>query len=87
MPFLQRLGSFRYSFRFRLFIIFTLGTTLTTFFLTATYIIRGKNEIREHTTERARLLLTVLADNARLPLFGNDRAMLQRLAKETANPT
>ncbi len=84
MPFLQRLGSFRYSFRFRLFIIFTLGTTLTTFFLTATYIIRGKNEIREHTTERARLLLTVLADNARLPLFGNDRAMLQRLAEETA---
>ncbi len=84
MPPLQRLSRFRNSFRFRLFIIFTMGTALITFFLTATYIIREKNEFREHTTERARLLVAVLAGNARLPLFGNDRALLQRLAEETA---
>lgn len=81
---LQRLSRFRNSFRFRLFIIFTLGTALITFFLTATYIIREKNNFREHTTERARLLAAILAGNARLPLFGNDRALLQRLAEETA---
>lgn len=81
---LQHLNRFRNSFRFRLFIIFTLSTALITFFLTATYIIREKNEFREHTTDRARLLVTILAGNARLPLFGNDRALLQRLAEETA---
>ncbi len=81
---LQRLSRFRSSFRFRLFIIFTLGTALITSILTSAYIIREKNEFREHTTERARLLVAVLAGNARLPLFGNDRALLQRLAEETA---
>lgn len=84
MSLLLRLNRFRNSFRFRLFIIFTLGTALITFFLTATYIIRERNEFREHTAERARLLVAVLAGNARLPLFGNDRALLQRLAEETA---
>lgn len=81
---LQRLRRFRNSFRFRLFIIFTLGTALITFFLTTTYIMREKNWFRENTTERARLLVAILAGNARLPLFGNDHALLQRLAEETA---
>lgn len=84
MSSLLRLRRFKSSFRFRLFIIFTLGTALITFFLSATYIIREKIEFREHTAERARLLVAVLAGNARLPLFGNDRALLQRLAEETA---
>jgi signal transduction histidine kinase len=84
MSSLLRLRRFRNSFRFRLFIIFTLGTALITFFLSATYIIREKIEFREHTAERARLLVAVLGGNARLPLFGNDRALLQRLAEETA---
>jgi signal transduction histidine kinase len=81
---LLQLNRFRNSFRFRLFVIFTLGTALITFFITATYIMREKNQFREHTTERARLLVEVLAGNSRLPLFGNDRALLQRLAEETA---
>jgi signal transduction histidine kinase len=81
---LQRLNRFRNSFRFRLFIIFTLGTALITLFLSAGYIIRERNEFRKHTIERARLLVTILAGNARLPLFGNDRVQLQSLANETA---
>ena len=84
MSITQRLIFIIKSFRFRLFAIFTLGTTLITITLTLNYIEREKTEFREHATERARLLAKLLAGNARLPLFANDRTSLQKLAEETA---
>lgn len=84
MPILQKFARFRNSFRFKLLVIFSLGTALITISLATAYIIREKQEFHEHAMERARLLVTVLAGNARMPLFGNDRVLLQRLANETA---
>ena len=84
MGIIQRLIFVIKSFRFRLFAIFSLGTTLITITLSLNYIEREKTEFREHASERARLLAKLLADNARLPLFADDRASLQKLAEETA---
>jgi signal transduction histidine kinase len=84
MSVIQRIIFITKSFRFRLFAIFTLGTTLITITLTLNNIEREKTEFREHATERARLLAKLLVDNARLPLFANDRTSLQKLTEETA---
>jgi signal transduction histidine kinase len=84
MSFIQRLIFIIKSFRFRLFAIFSLGTTLITITLTLNYIEREKTEFRQHASERAQLLAKVLAGNARLPLFADDRTSLQKLAEETA---
>jgi two-component system, NtrC family, sensor kinase len=84
MSIIQRLFIIIKSFRFRLFAIFSLGTTLITITLSLNYIEREKAEFREHASERARLLAKLLAGNARLPLFADDRTSLQKLAEETA---
>lgn len=78
----NRVRRFGQSFRFRLFMIFTLGTALVTVILTSSYILHETAALRTRSTERARLLASVLAANAHLPLFGGDGTTLRRLADE-----
>lgn len=84
MSFYQRLITFRTSFRFRLFVIFTLSTALITVTFTSFYIAREINAGRKQAAERVRLLASLLASSVRLPLYAEDRQTLTILAAEAA---
>lgn len=84
MPHRSKLHTFITSFRFRLFIIFTLGTALISAVLTTTYIVREENEYRTLARDRARLLAGSLATSIRIPLFSNDRKEMQSQLDDVA---
>lgn len=82
MSWLSRIRHFRYSFRSRIFIAFTILTSL----IAASFMgIALNNEIKnyhERSDEKARLLASMLADAVRVPLFAGDLSSLERLAQE-----
>ncbi len=82
MKLLSRIKHFRYSFRSKIFIAFTLSTAL----IAASFMgIALNNEVknyRERSDEKARLLASMLADTVRLPLFAGDQVSMERLANE-----
>lgn len=84
MPATSTWHSFTHSFRFRLFLIFTIGTTLITAALTTTYLVREEQEYRRQARERARLLAQALAASVRIPLFSNDRREIDNQAADVA---
>jgi len=72
------------SFRFRLYLIFTGTIALLTAAFALFYIITEINGFRSTLEREGKLLATVLAQNARLPLFAENREALSLLAAGTA---
>lgn len=82
MDFIRRVGRFRSSFRSRLFLIFTLFTSVITLLFV---ILNINSEIRnynERSTERAQLLASQLAVSVRLPLYAENSTELVHNASE-----
>ena len=72
------------NFRFRLYLIFTATIALLTAAFASFYVITEGNGFRSTLEREGRLLATVLAQNARLPLFAENREALAMLAAGTA---
>lgn len=82
MNVLNRVSRFRYSFRSKIFIAFSILTALITAVFMA---IALNNELKNYhvrADEKARLLASMFADTVRIPLFSGDISTLQRLAGE-----
>ncbi len=82
MNILNRMKPFRYSFRSRIFIAFTLLTALIAVSFMGIALNNEIKNYRERSDEKARLLASILADAVRVPLFAGDRERLQQLAHE-----
>ena len=72
------------NFRFRLYLLFTATIALLTAAFASFYLITEVNAFRSTLEREGRLLATVLAQNARLPLFAENREALDHLAASTA---
>ncbi len=75
---------FRHSFQCRLFLVFSSIAALISILLCALFFTREITQHRAQTTEQLQMLSRHLADSIRLPLYGENREMLQQLAQETA---
>jgi two-component system, NtrC family, sensor kinase len=84
MPGLARKSASPWNFRYKLFAIFTIFTTIISATFTAIYTFKEVQTHRRRSTEKSQLLATILANSARLPLYGGDRGSLRSLAGETA---
>jgi signal transduction histidine kinase/CheY-like chemotaxis protein len=78
----ERLTEFLASFRFKLFLIFTLVTAVTVTLFSALHVYSEIKEKRANTAEVVRLLAQRLAMSARLPLYAENRQTLLELARE-----
>lgn len=83
MPPYPRWSSFRTSFQFKLFFIFTLLTFLIACLLSTLYIVREIHKTRHIATEQLQLLAKQLGESARLPIYAENRDMLRQLAEQT----
>jgi signal transduction histidine kinase len=72
------------NFRFRIYFIFTATIALLTAAFAAFYVITEFHGFRSTLEREGRLLATVLAQNARLPLFAENQEALALLAAGTA---
>ncbi|HBA86734.1 MAG TPA: ATP-binding protein [Geobacter sp.] len=79
-----RLAAYTKSFRLRLYLIFTVTIALLTGAFTFFYVITEINAYKSTLEREGRLLATILAQNARLPLFAENREALSVLAQGTA---
>ncbi|GFO63508.1 sensor histidine kinase [Geomonas paludis] len=79
-----RLPPYAKSFRFRLYLIFTGTIALLTAAFVTFYVLTELNAYRSNMEREGKLLATVLAQNARLPLFAENREALGILAEGTA---
>lgn len=79
---LNRLQRFRTSFRSRIFLAFTLLTALIALAFMAITISNENSNYRQRSDEKAKLLASMLADNARLPLFAGNLLALEKLADD-----
>ena len=75
---------FRASFRFKLFVIFTVLTAIVTTFFISIFIFAEIREQHRLTAEKAHLLASRLASAVRLPLYAENREALNVLAEDTA---
>ncbi|HJV35294.1 ATP-binding protein [Geomonas sp.] len=78
------LSSYMKGFRFRLYLISTATIALLTAAFASIYVITEMNGYRSTLEREGRLLATILAQNARLPLFAENREALSLLASSTA---
>ena len=79
-----RLIPFNKSFRFRLYLMFTGTIALLTAAFASFYVISDIQSYRSTLEREGKLLATILAQNARLALFAENREALSLLASETA---
>ncbi len=79
-----RWSTFRRSFQFKLFSIFTLITLLLSSLLTTLYVTREIRIARHEASEKLQLRTEKLADAIRLPLYANNLRVLQALAIQAA---
>jgi len=82
MNILNRLKRFRYSFRSRIFIAFTVLTFLIAISFMAIAINNEVINYRARADEKAQLLASTLANTIKLPLFSGDQTTLEQLARE-----
>jgi len=82
MDLIRRVGRFRSSFRSRLFLIFTLFTSVITLLFVILYINSEIRNYKERSTERAQLLASQLAVSIRLPLYAENNTELVHHASE-----
>jgi hypothetical protein len=78
----KRLTGFLASFRFKLFLIFTLVTAFSVTLFSSLHVYNKIRAERADTTAVVRLLAQRLAMSARLPLYAENRAALLQLARE-----
>lgn len=78
-----RLPPYAKSFRFRLYLIFTCTIALLTAAFAFFYVLTEMNDYRSNLEREGKLLATILAQNARLPLFAENREALASLAEGT----
>ena len=81
---IYRLSPYTKSFRFRLYLIFTVTIALLTAAFASFYVMTEINGYRSRLEREGKLLATILAQNARLPLFAENRDSLTVLAQGTA---
>lgn len=79
-----RLPPYAKSFRFRLYMIFTGTIALLTAAFVTFYVITEASAYRDNLEREGKLLATILAHNARLPLFAENVKILDSLAESTA---
>lgn len=79
-----RLSPFTKSFRVRLYLIFTGTIALLTAAFVSFYVLTEINAYRSTLEREGRLLATILSQNARLPLFAENREALSVLAEGTS---
>ena len=79
-----RFKKFRSSFQFKLFSLFTLMTALITLVVASIFTFSTIHDMRYNAVERLDLRARYLADSIRLPLYAENRAVLQQLADQTA---
>ncbi len=79
-----RLMPYNKSFRFRLYLMFSGAIALLTAVFALFYVMTDIRGYRTTLEREGRLLATILAQNARLPLFAENRETLLLLASETA---
>ncbi|WP_226373855.1 hypothetical protein [Citrifermentans bemidjiense] len=79
-----RLSPFTKSFRVRLYLIFTGTIALLTAAFVTFYVLTEINAYRSTLEREGRLLATILSQNARLPLFAENREALSALAEGTS---
>lgn len=79
-----RLARFHASFRFKLFMIFTVLTALVAALFSTLYVFREIHLQKDSIAETLRLQTEQLAENVRLPLYAENREALQRLAEQAA---
>ena len=77
-------SAYRRSFRFRIYLIFTATIALLTAAFASFYVVTDVNRYRSNLEREGSLLATILAQNARLPLFAENREALLQLAEATA---
>ena len=77
-----RLRRFRTSFRSRLFLIFTLFTGIISAAFVMLLITGEIRNYRERSTEKAKLLASLLAGSVTLPLYSENTIELNRLATD-----
>ncbi|HJV66575.1 MAG TPA: ATP-binding protein [Geomonas sp.] len=78
------LSSYMKGFRFRLYLISTATIALLTAAFASVYVITEMNGYRSTLEREGKLLATILAQNARLPLFAENREALSLLASASA---
>ncbi|HXE97455.1 MAG TPA: hypothetical protein VN642_13685, partial [Dongiaceae bacterium] len=78
----SRLSCLRLGFQFKLLCVFTLLTAFTTIFFCTLYITSEITEKRDYTREKVLLQAQQLADSVRLPLYAENRTVLQQLAEQ-----
>lgn len=79
---LLRYRRFRTSFQSRLILIFSLFTGIISFVFVAILISGEIRNYQERSTEKARLLASLLATSITLPLYSENTAELQRIASD-----
>jgi len=80
----NRFQTYRRSFHFRLFVIFTVITAIITAVFSTVFIVREIHSSKREALEKARLLASQLANSIRLYLYAEDRDNLWRLASDIA---
>lgn len=82
MTLCARFSRFRTSFRFKLFLIFTLLTALVSGLFSTLYVFREIQQQKEFIADKLRLQTQQLADGIRLPLYAENIAVLRQLAEQ-----
>ena len=75
--------TFRSSFQFKLFFVFTVLTAVMTILSGSLYLVSEIRQIRHYKMEQLQLLTRGLADSVRLPLYAENIPALQEAAHET----
>ena len=81
----KRWSSFRTSFLFKLFIIFTLLTFLIASLVTTLYIVTEIRQTRRFAADQLKMQAKQLADSARLPLYAENRDLLRKMAEQASH--
>lgn len=84
MPSDSRFSIFHLSFRYKLFLIFTILTTLVSVIFSSMYVIGQIHESRRQAAEQLRLQAENLGNVIRLPLYALDVESVNRFAREAS---
>jgi two-component system, cell cycle sensor histidine kinase and response regulator CckA len=79
----ERLSNIRASFRFKIFLIFTVLTAVISCLFITLYVLDKISETHRHAGKEVHLLALQLADSVRLPLYAEDHDLLGQLAEKT----
>ncbi|MCM0081702.1 ATP-binding protein [Geomonas sp. Red32] len=79
----SRISSYLKSFSFRLYLIFSATIALLTAAFALVYVITESHGYRTTLEREGKLMATILAQNARLPLFAENRDALSLMAADT----